>query len=178
DYAVLLRYAAGAGQRPGIAPGQLPLGMVPLPDALTAQTIAAAATIEAQAGKATRVPPEPQPTSARPGPAGSPGGPSTPPSPTAAATGPSTTAPGASTSPVAPTAPSAAQQPVAEVRRTPSLPGPAWLSTMLVIILIGCALAVMSPPVRYLLRTSPPVRYLVGAVAHRCMRKGVTPTER
>ncbi|MGH3702564.1 MAG: hypothetical protein ACRDQY_24580 [Pseudonocardiaceae bacterium] len=178
DYAVLLRYAAGAGQRPGIAPGQLPLGMVPLPDALTAQTIAAAATIEAQAGKATRVPPEPQPTSARPGPAGSPGGPSTPPSPTAAATGPSATAPGASTSPVAPTAPSAAQQPVAEVRRTPSLPGPAWLSTMLVIILIGCVLAVMSPPVRYLLRTSPPVRYLVGAVAHRCMRKGVTPTER
>lgn len=34
DYAALLRYAVGPGQQPGTAPGQLPLGMVPLPDAL------------------------------------------------------------------------------------------------------------------------------------------------
>ena len=53
DYAALLRYAVGPGQQSGTAPGQLPLGMVPLPDALKTQTIAAAATIEAQAGTTT-----------------------------------------------------------------------------------------------------------------------------
>jgi hypothetical protein len=50
DYAAFLRYAGGPGQEPGIASGQLPFGMVPLPDKLKAQTIAAAATVEAQAG--------------------------------------------------------------------------------------------------------------------------------
>ncbi|HKR48691.1 MAG TPA: hypothetical protein VJT72_03755, partial [Pseudonocardiaceae bacterium] len=59
DYAAFLRYAAGPGQQPGIAPGQLPLGMAPLPDGLKAQTITAAATIEAQAGKAASGAPQP-----------------------------------------------------------------------------------------------------------------------
>ena len=34
DYAAFLRYAAGPGQQPGVAPGQLPLGMVPVMDKL------------------------------------------------------------------------------------------------------------------------------------------------
>jgi hypothetical protein len=51
----LARTHGGGGQQPGTAPGQLPLGMVPLPDALKTQTIAAAATIEAQAGKTATI---------------------------------------------------------------------------------------------------------------------------
>lgn len=42
DYAQFMRYAAGPSQQPG----QLPAGMAPLPDALKAQTIAAAATFQ------------------------------------------------------------------------------------------------------------------------------------
>jgi hypothetical protein len=44
-YSSFLRYAAGAGQTPGVAAGQLPGGYVPLPSDLSAQTRAAAATI-------------------------------------------------------------------------------------------------------------------------------------
>jgi hypothetical protein len=70
------------------------------------------------------------------------------------------------------------QQPVARVHRTPALPGPAWLSAVLVIILIGSASAAMSPPVLYLVRTSPPIMYLLNGGVRRGLRKGVTPTER
>ncbi|MGB9282054.1 MAG: hypothetical protein WCB57_18555, partial [Pseudonocardiaceae bacterium] len=56
DYATFLRYAAGPGQQPGIEAGQLPLGMVPLPDDLKAQATAAAAAIEAQAGQTVGAP--------------------------------------------------------------------------------------------------------------------------
>ncbi|WP_326658408.1 hypothetical protein [Streptomyces sp. NBC_00385] len=42
DYAGLIRYAAGAGQTPGLSPGQLPPGYAPLPAALRAQALAAA----------------------------------------------------------------------------------------------------------------------------------------
>jgi hypothetical protein len=75
DYAAFLRYAAGPGQQPGVAPGQLPFGMAPLPDPLRAQALAAAATIEAQAGKTqngppTPTPPAPTPPTPTPGPGG------------------------------------------------------------------------------------------------------------
>ncbi|HEY6423398.1 MAG TPA: hypothetical protein VIY28_09180, partial [Pseudonocardiaceae bacterium] len=67
DYAAFLRYAVGPGQQPGLSAGQLPLGLAPLPDALKAQTTAAAATIEAQAGKTTpSSTPPPAPPSAAP----------------------------------------------------------------------------------------------------------------
>ncbi|HKR51955.1 MAG TPA: hypothetical protein VJT72_20735, partial [Pseudonocardiaceae bacterium] len=59
DYAAFLRHAGGPGQQPGLAPGQLPFGMVPLPDPLKAQTIDAATTIETQNGTG---PPAPSPT--------------------------------------------------------------------------------------------------------------------
>ena len=42
DYAALLRYAVGPGQATGQQPGQLPLGYVPLPQAMQAQTVEAA----------------------------------------------------------------------------------------------------------------------------------------
>ena len=42
DYAALLTYAAGPGQTPGLAAGQLPPGYLPLNDELRAQTLAVA----------------------------------------------------------------------------------------------------------------------------------------
>lgn len=49
-YAGFLRYAAGKGQVPGIGPGQLPAGYVPLTKELRAQTLAAAKVVEARGG--------------------------------------------------------------------------------------------------------------------------------
>ncbi|WP_046494540.1 hypothetical protein [Streptomyces odonnellii] len=42
DYARLIRYAAGAGQTPGLTPGELPPGYAPMPKALRDQALAAA----------------------------------------------------------------------------------------------------------------------------------------
>lgn len=68
DYAALLDYAAGPGQQPGITPGTLPEGYVPLPDAMRAQTAAAAKTVRETAGVPVVVPAGPAP-----GEAGAPG---------------------------------------------------------------------------------------------------------
>ena len=46
NYAAFLRYAAVPGQMQGVDPGDLPSGYVPLPAALTAQTLAAADAVE------------------------------------------------------------------------------------------------------------------------------------
>jgi hypothetical protein len=46
DYAAFLRYAAGAGQHPGLDLGNLPPGYVPLTKAMKQQTLAAATAIE------------------------------------------------------------------------------------------------------------------------------------
>lgn len=75
DFAALLRYAAGDGQVPGVAPGQLPEGYVPLPTATREQTLAVADQLTAAAApggtpSATTVPASP--------PARSPAGPATP----------------------------------------------------------------------------------------------------
>lgn len=183
DYVAFLRYAGGPGQQPGLNPGQLPLGMVPLPDALRAQTIAAANTIEAQASKIPGGPPAPRPVPAptqdligAPNTAANSNG--------NTSTNPSGGAPTATPAGVTPQVggppakmPSAAQQPVADSRRTPSLLAPA-VGGLFVAILICAVLAAMSPPVLNLLRASPPVRYLLGAAARARARKGVKPTER
>ncbi|WP_370112221.1 hypothetical protein [Streptacidiphilus sp. MAP12-33] len=50
-FASLLRYAAGPGQTPGVAQGQLVPGYVPMPQALRTKTLAAAQTIADGAGK-------------------------------------------------------------------------------------------------------------------------------
>ncbi|MEU1299549.1 hypothetical protein [Streptomyces shenzhenensis] len=50
DYAALLRYAVGAGQRPGVAAGTLPEGYAALPGSVRAATRAAADAIAARAG--------------------------------------------------------------------------------------------------------------------------------
>jgi hypothetical protein len=45
-----LRFVAGPGQDRGTAPGQLPVGYLPLPDKLRAQTLTAATAVQDQAG--------------------------------------------------------------------------------------------------------------------------------
>ncbi|MGI5439911.1 hypothetical protein ACQEV4_21765 [Streptomyces shenzhenensis] len=50
DYAALLRYVVGAGQRPGVAAGTLPEGYAALPGSVRAATRAAADAIAARAG--------------------------------------------------------------------------------------------------------------------------------
>ncbi|MEU3980956.1 hypothetical protein AB0F77_12685 [Streptomyces sp. NPDC026672] len=52
DYAALLRYAVGDGQRPGVAAGTLPEGYAPLPASARALTLAAADSIADRAGTA------------------------------------------------------------------------------------------------------------------------------
>jgi hypothetical protein len=47
DYAALIAYATGAGQTPGVAPGDLPPGYLPLPASLRAQAQAAVARLRA-----------------------------------------------------------------------------------------------------------------------------------
>lgn len=59
DYAALLRYAVGPGQATGNEPGQLPLGYVPLPQAMQQQTLAAANTILAVANHVPSPSPSP-----------------------------------------------------------------------------------------------------------------------
>jgi len=59
DYAALLRYAAGPGQATGNEPGQLPLGYVPLPQAMQQQTLAAADSILAVAEHSPSASPSP-----------------------------------------------------------------------------------------------------------------------
>ncbi|MGB7796041.1 MAG: hypothetical protein WBL53_07265 [Pseudonocardiaceae bacterium] len=173
DYAAFLRYAGGPGQQQGLGPGLLPPGMVPLPASLKAQTIAAAATIEAQTAKTAPVPPAPAisaPTNAptqnsTDGPntaAGTNGTATNSGGGRPAATPPGVTAPGAGPPANVPTV---IQTPVA-VRRTPSLPAPA-VGALLLVILIAGGLAA----------TSAPVTRLLGGVLRRRLRKEVTPTE-
>jgi hypothetical protein len=50
DYAAFLRYAAGDGQKPGVEPGELPDGYLPLTSALRAQTRAVATEVDDEAG--------------------------------------------------------------------------------------------------------------------------------
>ncbi|MFF8170717.1 hypothetical protein [Streptomyces chartreusis] len=52
DYAALLNYAAGDGQRPGVAAGTLPEGYAPLPAEVRGRTRAAAEAIASRAGAA------------------------------------------------------------------------------------------------------------------------------
>jgi hypothetical protein len=175
DYAAFLRYAGGPGQRPGVGPGQLPPGMVPLPDPLKAQTIAAATTLEKAASTALPSPPQPAVTGTATGADGHPTGSST------TTTTPGTQTPGtngggqtAGTPPDVTgsrnrppaTQPRAAQQPLAR-GRTPSLPTPVVGAVLGAILAGGLALAISSPAVR-----------LLGVARQRRQRKGVTPTER
>ncbi len=136
-YASLLRYAAGAGQTPGIDVGQLPQGYLPLPASMRTQTNAVAATIETNAGKKTPVS-TPSPT---PAPTSTSGGvPSTTPT-SVPTTQPTSTSP--STSQPAPV-PSSSQPTITIVAaRTPASPvGFARYGLVIVLVLGGLAACV------------------------------------
>lgn len=66
DYAKLLRYAAGAGQTPGPADGQLPEGYVPLTQAMREQTMIAADKLENWVEPTTPAPSDETTTSPEP----------------------------------------------------------------------------------------------------------------
>ncbi|MFC7219893.1 hypothetical protein ACFQLX_17230 [Streptomyces polyrhachis] len=70
DYAALLDYAVGDGQRPGTANGTLPAGYVPLPEGLRAQTAGAADALRARAGTGPHSTPGPDDGSATQGASG------------------------------------------------------------------------------------------------------------
>lgn len=176
DYATFLDYAVGPGQTPGLAAGSLPVGYAPLPEALRAQTRAAAATIKAQAG--IPIVGETIPTDTPTGTnttgsgttgtttggatasgSGSPAAARTaaaPLSPAAAAGVGSIPGLGAAVPPApvagapAPAAPVGAAEPAAVVRRTPGLPAPAGVGALLIALLVcGGLAAVLAPLAHY-----------------------------
>jgi hypothetical protein len=186
DYAAFLRYAAGPGQQLGIAPGQLPLGMAPLPDTLKAQTAAAAAAIEAETSKNPGGPSLTEPTNPEspgviaggtPGPADGSNAPAdTGGTATKAGGGvnvPGTPAAGPSPGKSTANSPRVATQNAGVRRSTPALPAPVWVGGLLLATLICGALAAASSPV-----LSSPMRQRLRAALPRRLGKGVMPTER
>jgi hypothetical protein len=177
DYAAFLRQAGGPGQQPGIEPGNLPAGMVPLSDSLKAQTLAAATAIETQTEETPSNLPTLPPTvtgSATVPPQNLAGAPDSPASTGGTATNPAGSAP--AVAPANPTipgggtpskVPSVAQEPVAGVRRTPALPTPAVGVVLGAVLLVGAAAAAYSPATR-----------LLGSWLRRRWRRGVEPSER
>jgi hypothetical protein len=125
DYADLIAYAAGAGQTPGVAPGNLPPGYLPLTDALKKQALAVVDKLRADARGSKSASATPGATSA--GSATS----STTPAPTAGNS--ATPSVGLSITP-----------PSAELASTRTSPNPAgavrW--ALLVVVLAGAACAV------------------------------------
>ncbi|RNL63269.1 hypothetical protein EFK50_16400 [Nocardioides marmoriginsengisoli] len=62
DYAGFVKYAGGPGQTPGISPGELPEGYLPLPAAMRKQALATAALIAKQGGPLPAAEPTAKPT--------------------------------------------------------------------------------------------------------------------
>lgn len=75
EYARLMRYAAGAGQDPGEAWGQLPEGYVPLPAALREQAMVSASQLENWVSPTTPAPTGGDPGSGDPSPGATPAAP-------------------------------------------------------------------------------------------------------
>jgi len=151
DYATFLRYASGPGQHQGLEPGLLPLGMVALPEALKAQTVAAATAIQTQTN--------PTPTTPATPPASDTTGTTTQPTGDSATTtnaDPATTNTGSSRPAATPTSPTASpsspatstsnrpQQAVAGMQTTPALPRPAVGLVLGAIFAGGVVLAICS----------------------------------
>ena len=146
DFATLIAFAAGAGQTPGVLPGQLPHGYLPLTDKLKAQAAAGAIVLLALAAAQTS--PSASPTTrttthpaGRPGPAVAearppPGTPNATVSPPGAALTPSAS-PGPesiSQGPTTPAAKSTSSTPIGAVR---------WV--LLTVMIVGLAGAIGAP---------------------------------
>lgn len=150
DYAEFIRYAAGDGQVPGIASGQLPGGYLPLTPALRAQALAAAADIEERGGPTASPSPSPSPSA-------SPSSTPTPAAPTPVPTVPagpvpSLAAPSQAPTPKAPlpTAPAGDQAPVSLA--TPETPMGRNRWALVAALLVGILAGVARPVVPWWLR--------------------------
>jgi hypothetical protein len=137
-FANLIRFAAGSGQTPGVQPGQLPRGYLPLPDRLRAQARGAATRLVTDAGASPSSAPGNGSTNA-------PGG------ATPSAGGGGTN--GGAIPPVNATAPatlsySTSQASDVPVKSTPSTPLGAVRWALLVIVIVGLAGAAAGPLLR------------------------------
>ncbi|MGH3886486.1 MAG: hypothetical protein ACRDSZ_07925 [Pseudonocardiaceae bacterium] len=158
ELATFLRYAAGPGQQPGILPGQLPPGYVPLPEPQRAQTLAAATIIETQAGKAIGGDsPEDTPTGSSSTNTGSTNIGSTNIGSTGSGAGgiagngaadgtlPASPTAGAAPAAVPPGAPEPGAAPVSAGRQTPALPAPAVGALLVALLVCGGAASALAP---------------------------------
>lgn len=155
DYAGLIAYAAGQGQTPGVAPGDLPPGYLPLPASLRAQAQGVVARLRAIASP---TPPPTQSHSPTPSTSGSPPaspGSATPPS---TAPQPSSSQPGASPSQPNPTPGASASTPglaisppSAQLANTATpgqgVGGIRWV--LLAVVLAGAVSAALGAVLRY-----------------------------
>lgn len=150
EYADLLRYAAGPGQTPGVAPGTLPFGYAPMPAGLRAQTRAAADEIAAKAGQG--IP--------RPGPPATPPAAASNTNPVKPAPTPPATVPNRGSVPSA-AVPSAlppglgSPVPVAQGRPTPASPVGNLRYVLVAIAVAGAAAALAGPIMLRLTRPRP-----------------------
>jgi hypothetical protein len=148
DYATLIAFAAGAGQTPGVLPGQLPPGYLPLPDKLKSQAAAGVIVLLAlAAGQASPTPTTPPTTSPNNGAAGGAGSTTTPPTATPTAT---VTPPGAGLTPSASPGAAAISQgpPAPAAKSTSGTPVGAVRWVLLTIMIVGLAGAIGSPVIR------------------------------
>ena len=157
-YAAFLRYAAGAGQHPGLGVGDLPAGYVPLTAAMRQQTRAAATTI-------TNAKSPPAGGGSQGGSGGSGGGGGTGPSGgtgtpggTGGAGSGSTTPPGGAASPPAappPSAPPASSPAAAAAQKTPDSPVGAIRYVLPWVLIAGAVCAGVSWVLRFTARARP-----------------------
>ena len=131
DYADLIAYAAGAGQTPGVAPGDLPPGYLPLPASFKAQAQAVVAKLRADAKRSAS--PSSSPTSS----AASSG------TTSGSTTGTTAAAGGTAATSAAPTADLSITSPSAELAATTTQRQPAGAIrfALLVVVLAGAACA-------------------------------------
>ncbi len=149
DYATLIVFAAGAGQTPGVLPGQLPPGYLPLPEKLKSQAAAGAVVLLALAVAQTS--PTPRPTTRTTTPpagstgAGGGGGTTGGATPTATVSPPGsaltpTPSPGPETISQGPTTPAA--------KSTPQTPIGAVRWVLLTVMIVGLVGAIGTPVIR------------------------------
>jgi hypothetical protein len=137
DYAALLSYAANQGQTPGVAPGQLPHGYLPMPAAFR-QATTKVATVLRQIANGTTPAPTAQPT--QPAVGGGNGSPvAAGAAPTVAAVPPVSPAAGYSTTQASP-------EPVAQTTKPTPIGTVRW--ALISVVVVGLAGSVGSPLLR------------------------------
>lgn len=132
DFAALINYAAGPGQTPGVDPGQLPHGYLPLPANLRAAAQATAATLLAQAEPTATATTAPAPVTQASTPTAGPPSVAAPPTSAASNAGYTTT--------------QARPEPVAKTTQPTPVGGARW--ALIAMVVAGVAGAVGGPVLR------------------------------